>query len=503
MKKYISTIFIVLLGITSIKAQTTNMEGSCGNDLKWYFDGTTLTISNVNKNFEQKPMIDYNMKKNISPWRKKNLDIKRVLIAEGVTSIGSCAFAGCEHLTEVVFQSTDVTRIGWGAFLNCYRLRIISMPFSVNLIEKIAFANCRSLNAIKIPAQCRVEDQAFASCSNLQSIDCAPTAVLGQLVFAMEENVGGKMQHTMYSGNLLRIPPYINENNCHLYGFAKEAIEKTKTGKAMEEDYDMITSELDSVIPVSDRSRNDTYVLIIGNQNYRFVSDVPYAIHDARVFGEYCKKTLGVPSENIHITENATKQMILEDEMEDWVAKITNPEDKKLIIYYAGHGVPDTKDGNKSYILPTDVRGTNPKRGIALDEFYAKIGELDFAQTAIFLDACFSGVNRNNDGVTKGLRGVEIDTPDTPLSEGSLVVFSAAQGNETAQGYPEQGHGLFTYYLLNELKRTSGETRFGDLSDNIIKNVSTTANSLQLRKKQTPSTSVSDKLTNDWRNLAF
>jgi uncharacterized caspase-like protein len=245
------------------------------------------------------------------------------------------------------------------------------------------------------------------------------------------------------------------------------------------------------------------YALIIGNQNYRFASDVPYAIHDARVFGDYCKKVLGIPAGNIHIAEDATKQMIMEEELEDWVKNINNREEKKLIVYYAGHGVPDVKNKNKAYILPTDVRGTNPKRGIALDEFYAKLGELEFNQTSVFLDACFSGVNRSNEGVTEGLRAVEIDAEDTELGGGSLVVFSAAQGNETAQGYPEQGHGLFTYFLLDALQKSNGTISFGELSDHIKDNVSSQARELKMHKKQTPSTNPSDRIANVWRDLRF
>lgn len=502
MKKKISTILMLLLCIIRTQAQTTAIEGSCGNNMKWSFDGSTLTIS-ITDQEQLFPMDDYNMEKNMAPWRKKGLDIRRVKVGSGVTSIGSCAFAGCENLTEVLFEGSALSEIGWGAFYNCTRLHSISLPVELKLIEKVAFAKCRSLNSIKIPAQCRVEDQAFASCNNLQSIECASTSILGRLVFVKEDNIGGKMQHSLYSGDILHIPSYINVNNCHLYGLSKDAVEKAKTGRAMEEDYDEETSKLDTEIPVSGVTRNDTYVLIIGNQNYRFVPDVPYAIHDARIFSEYCKKTLGIPSNHIHIAENATKHMILEEELSDWVAAIQNPEQKRLIIYYAGHGVPDTENGNKAYILPTDVRGTHPKRGIALDEFYAKVGELDFAQTTIFLDACFSGINRNNEGVTETTRAVEIVAEEAPLSEGSIVVFSAAQGNETAQGFPEQGHGLFTYYLLQELRITNGDVRFGRLSDNIKRNVSIKAGELRMRKQQTPSTIVSDKLTETWRGLNF
>ena len=193
----------------------------------------------------------------------------------------------------------------------------------------------------------------------------------------------------------------------------------------------------------------------------------------------------------------------MEQELEDWLGNLQNRDNKRLIIYYAGHGVPDTKDKNKSYLLPTDVRGENPKRGIALDDFYNKIGGLEFAQATIFLDACFSGVNRGNGGVTEGTRGVEIDVEETPVNNGRLIVFSAAQGNETAQGYPEQGHGLFTYYLLKEIRETGGDVSFGTLSDNIRNGVTVTSQSLKLRKRQTPTTSASENFADIWRSLSF
>ena len=85
----------------------------------------------------------------------------------------------------------------------------------------------------------------------------------------------------------------------------------------------------------------------------------------------------------------------------------------------------------------------------------------------------------------------------------SLVVFSATTGNETAQGYPEQGHGLFTYYLLKALKDSDGDISYGTLSDEIISNVSLQAANMKIRKKQTPTTNASDKLIDIWRRLRF
>ena len=504
MKKYILPVLLTILCVSSMSAQSFyKTVGYCGEDVKWSFDGYTLEITNVNDKGMTVAIDNYNVEKSIAPWTKAKLDIRKVEIGKGITRIGSCAFANCQNLQEVVFSGTELTEMGWGAFLNCTRLRNISLPIQLKLIETIAFANCSSLVSVTIPDQCRVGDQAFVSCDNLKSIEMSPTAIIGHHAFASEINMNNKIRHALYNGEIIRIPPYINPNNSNEYGIASEAVEKFTKSGAANVDYDYVTSTVDSDIPTSSVSRNDIYALIIGNQNYRFASDVPSAIHDARVFGDYCKKVLGVPAGNIHIAEDATKQMIMEEELQDWIGSIRDREDKHLIVYYAGHGVPDVKNKNKAYILPTDVRGTNPKRGIALDDFYAQLGGLEFKQTSVFLDACFSGVNRSNEGVTEGLRAVEIDAEDAELGGGALVVFSAAQGNETAQGYPEQGHGLFTYFLLDALKESNGTISYGVLSDRIKRNVSAQATELKMHKKQTPSTNASESISDSWRSLSF
>lgn len=504
MKRYFLMLILCVIGISEISAQYSyKVDGTCGDDVKWVFDGNTLVISNDNSQGEMVTMANYNAEQNVAPWVKQKLRVRRVHIMRGIKNIGSCAFANCNDLQEVLFEGNDLETIGWGAFMNCSHLRNLSIPIQLKTIETIAFANCTSLPSIIIPDRCRLADQAFVSCTNVKMIDIAPTAIIGHYAFANEVTINGKKRHALYNGELRRLPSYVNVGNCNEFGFSKESVDKCTNKVRSDADYDYATSAVDTIIPVGYQTRYDTYALIIGNQNYRFVSDVPYAIHDARVFAEYCKKTLGIPVENIHITEDATKQMILEEELEDWVAKIQDRENKKLIVYYAGHGVPDIKNKNKAYILPTDVRGTNPQRGIALDAFYGKLGELAFQQTSVFLDACFSGINRNNEGVTEGLRGVEIDAEDATFGEGSVVVFTAAQGNETAQGYPEEGHGLFTYYLLKELQSTGGVTNFGIMSDHIKENVSLQALQLKLRKKQTPATSCSEKISTIWRGMHF
>lgn len=486
------------------QSQIAKAEGKCAKDLTWSFDGYTLVITNDNMK-ETLSIPNYDNLKNQAPWTRKKLNVRRVEIGGYINRIGSCAFTGCKNLTDVVFKTQDVEEIGWGAFLNCKNLRNISLPTTLRKIETIAFANCASLSSIKIPDQCRVEDQAYVSCTNVKSVEISSTALLGQYVFAKEEEIDGTVRHSLYNGEVRRLPMYINTENCHEYGLAPETVRRTLGGNNVASiiNYDEITSEIDTIVPIAQYTRENTYALIIGNQNYRFTPNVPYAIHDARIFAKYCEYTLGIPSANIHVCEDATKQLINEDEF-GWLQSIENRDRKRLIVYYAGHGVPDTKDKNKAYLLPTDVRGSNPRYGISTNDFNSNIGNLAFEQTVIFLDACFSGMNRDHESVTEATRGVEIDAGmDNEGLNSSTVVFSAAQGNETAQGFTEQGHGLFTYYLLKELQYSNGDCTLGSLSKSIKDNVRSTAPRLKLRKSQTPTTYSSDATSNNWENWTF
>ena len=511
MKRTTTIVIMSLLCVLSVCAQEAN--GTCGEGVNWYFDGQTLFISKAPRYEGDAIMENYDLKKKIAPWTKKNLQIRKVDIT-GLNSIGSCAFANNKSMQEVVFRDNSLQYIGWGAFYNCARLRSISLPMELNEIGKIAFAKCQSLTTMDIPGKCRVGDQAFASCLSLLTISIDQRVRLGRLVFASEIKQSDKVVgHAMYNGEIRNLPQYINEQICEEYGLSKEAvnkfIQKRQDSNGNQLNYDAVTSDVDETVPLVGEQRIDTYVLIIGNQNYRAAANVPYAIHDARVFGEYCKKTLGVPSGNIHIAEDATKQMILEEELDDWVASIPNKKDKKFIFYYAGHGVPDTKNGNKSYLLPTDVRGTAPQRGIALDNLYAILGRQNFSQTVVFMDACFSGTTREGEGVVKGTRGTALSVKaEEPLGE-SMVVFSATNNNETAQAYDEQGHGLFTYCLLKELQSRGADVTLGQLSENLKKRMRTTIDESKSNTRvrrlgsQTVNTTMSKAIGDVWQTMSF
>ncbi|MCM1041052.1 MAG: caspase family protein [Bacteroides sp.] len=258
------------------------------------------------------------------------------------------------------------------------------------------------------------------------------------------------------------------------------------------------TSDLDVNIPGNKIPNENTFVLIIGNENYTQLADVPFAIRDGEVFAKYCNKTLGVPQNNIRIYQDATYGTMLAamDDMSS-IAKAYGENNINIIVYYAGHGAPN--DATKeAYLLPVDAFSVNPKVCYALKDFYADLADMKARRIMVFLDACFSGSARAENGeMLASARGVAISSKKEIL-EGNMMVISATNGSETALPYEKEQHGLFTYFLLKKLQESKGNINMGDLSDYIKTNVA--RQSVVINKKaQTPTINVSSSATG-WEN---
>lgn len=253
--------------------------------------------------------------------------------------------------------------------------------------------------------------------------------------------------------------------------------------------------DVDFYIPIADNVSNHTFAVVISNEKYQMEKSVQYAENDGNTFAEYCKKTLGLPEKNVHFITNATLNNIKHEIkwLEDVIAVYHG--DAKVIFYYAGHGIPDEQ--NKSaYLLPIDGYGSDVTTGYALEDLYKALGSLPSKSVTVFLDACFSGAKRDGDMLASA-RGVAIKVKQaTPV--GNIVVFSAAQGDETAYPYKEEEHGLFTYYLLKKLQETKGNVTLGELSDYIKTQVE--RQSIVINGKlQSPSFVSTATIANSWK----
>ena len=145
-----STLTSESLGVDASIIKTYWNEG----DLTWTLtaDGT-LTISGKGamKNYDA----------NNSPVAQKTDSVKKVVIQEGVTSIGDYAFFDCSNLTDITIPES-VTSIEECAFQNCSSLTDITIPGSVTSIGEGAFQGCSSLTSIEIPSSVTsIGDDAF------------------------------------------------------------------------------------------------------------------------------------------------------------------------------------------------------------------------------------------------------------------------------------------------------------------------------------------------------
>lgn len=267
---------------------------------------------------------------------------------------------------------------------------------------------------------------------------------------------------------------------------------ETKLSKFMKEHKG---GDVDFDIPIANNMSNHTFAVIISNEKYQMEKPVQYAENDGKMFAEYCKKTLGLPEKNVHFVTNATLNNIKHEIK--WLQDVITVYngDAKIIFYYAGHGIPDEQ--NKSaYLLPIDGYGSDVTTGYALEDLYKALGSLPSKSVTVFLDACFSGAKRDGEMLASA-RGVAIKVKQaTPV--GNIVVFSAAQGDETAYPYKEEEHGLFTYYLLKKLQETKGDVTLGELGDYIKTQVE--RQSIVINGKlQSPSIVSTATVANSWK----
>lgn len=259
-------------------------------------------------------------------------------------------------------------------------------------------------------------------------------------------------------------------------------------------------ADIDNNIPLSDKINEQTYALIIGNEDYKSYQpdlntevNVLFAKRDAFLFKEYVTKSLGVPEKNVNFLLDATYGQISQAISKiNLIAKTTNGN-AKILFYYAGHGMPD-EQSKEPYIIPVDISGAFVSNGIKLKDVYFKLTEFPVQNVFVFLDACFTGGARNESLIAG--RSISIK-PKEQLLKGNIVVFSASSGNQASLSYTEKKHGMFTYFLIKKIKESGSDLTLKELNDYIKEKVA--LESLLINsKEQNPQTNTSTSIIDKW-----
>ena len=163
---------------TDERTDETIASGTCGDSVTWTLDSAyTLTISGSGA------MADYDHDDlDAVPWSAYRAKVRSIVIGDGVTSIGNCAFKECTRATSVTIADS-VTIIENEAFAFCYSLTEITIPENVKQLHGGAFGGS-GLMSVTIPKSVTKIDQAFEGCADLASI----TVAEGNTVYRSEGN---------------------------------------------------------------------------------------------------------------------------------------------------------------------------------------------------------------------------------------------------------------------------------------------------------------------------
>ena len=179
-------VWLPTLMISPLAADTVIASGECGaasDNVVWTLTSDrTLTISGSGNMADFASSIS-------SPWQSYKDMILKVVIEEGITSIGKYAFYSCANLTQATihngvasigdyaFNETGLTQINlpegleticYGAFYRCRRLSQITFPETLTTIDQFAFASCTELNFTELPSSLKsIKNAAFSGCWKL------------------------------------------------------------------------------------------------------------------------------------------------------------------------------------------------------------------------------------------------------------------------------------------------------------------------------------------------
>lgn len=140
-------------------------SGTCGDNLTWALNAFTgvLTISGTGD------MYDYTSNSK-APWYNYRNSIEKVVICEGVTSIGEYAFYNCTTFKNIS-MADSVTTIGSRAFYNCNSLTDIVIGKGVKELGYYTFYCCSALKTITFDKNVkRIHQYVVGSCSNLTDV---------------------------------------------------------------------------------------------------------------------------------------------------------------------------------------------------------------------------------------------------------------------------------------------------------------------------------------------
>ncbi len=199
-----------------------------------------------------------------------------------------------------------------------------------------------------------------------------------------------------------------------------------------------------------------TFAMIMGISSYKFVRPLTYADKDAEMFRDYLKSPGGgkLPEDNIYtlLNEQATSANFYTKGF-NWLKVKKLQKGDRLFIYLAGHG--DAIDEEQFFYLAYDCNPAGDKNNylvggaVQLYNLKLKIAKETAKGVEVYfiMDACRSGE------LPGGIEGQGfLNSAISEKRVGEIIMLATGAGQESLEDATiGNGHGLFTYYLVDGL----------------------------------------------------
>ncbi len=219
--------------------------------------------------------------------------------------------------------------------------------------------------------------------------------------------------------------------------------------------------------------RSNAHAIIIGINRYRNnrIDNLCCAAQDAREFYGLMTdpRTGGIPPENalLLIDEQATYQKIRSALGNTLLPEQQNKE--AVFIFFAGYGslVDAGESGWQPLLVPYDADPDNLlESALNFEEIAGFFKFMSAREVICIFDCSFAGPPGGRSLITPAAPQ-EINPGDSiaaSLAGEGRVVICACGDSETALEFPNSGHGLFSYYLLEGLQGAADNDRDGAIS---------------------------------------
>ena len=200
-----------------------------------------------------------------------------------------------------------------------------------------------------------------------------------------------------------------------------------------------------------ERPSGDSYALIIGIGDYKYIKDLRYASRDAQNVYRLLTKKGFVQNTDSHVHLRLDGEVTLTEFRKElkWLERRgrLNPK-ARIFFYFSGHGAPliqgDTVEGG--LLLPSDavledLEGT----GIRVSDVKSMLASLKNKEVVAMVDACFTGQGRSISLTKPAMLRIHNEF----LQSSKPFIVSAVK--RPAQEFPEGRQGAFTYFFLKGL----------------------------------------------------